>query len=246
MGLAPAREPVVIHHPLQPFDVRNFTTGGWSCDARRGASTPSHSTGARASVAPGRPPCGRSCRDRLPPAASDLVELDDLVRFVQHPVKAFLRQRLGIAIRDRRRRAQRRRRRSSSTRWSSGASASVSSRAAWPASTPTACSIRRAGTGHAAAGGARRRVARQRRCDGGAPRRRGGAGGLGGAGRSSTEVHVDLGGGRLLAGTVRGIVGEAVRLRDVLASRAEAPPGRMGALPGTRGRRTRPARSEQC
>ena len=28
------------------------------------------------------------------------VELDDLVRFVQHPVKAFLRQRLGIALSD--------------------------------------------------------------------------------------------------------------------------------------------------
>ena len=29
-----------------------------------------------------------------------MLELDDLVRFVEHPVRAFLRQRLGIALRD--------------------------------------------------------------------------------------------------------------------------------------------------
>src|SRR5699024_1031317 len=30
----------------------------------------------------------------------DVIELDDLVRFAQHPVRAFLRQRLGIAVSD--------------------------------------------------------------------------------------------------------------------------------------------------
>ena len=35
---APARERVVVRHPLQPFDPRNFTTAGWPASAR-GAST---------------------------------------------------------------------------------------------------------------------------------------------------------------------------------------------------------------
>src|SRR4029450_6841478 len=36
----------------------------------------------------------------LPPTSSPVVELDDLVRFVQHPVRAFLRQRLGLTLGD--------------------------------------------------------------------------------------------------------------------------------------------------
>ena len=39
----------------------------------------------------------RSAAARWTPSS---IELDDLVRFVQHPVKAFLRQRLGIAVSD--------------------------------------------------------------------------------------------------------------------------------------------------
>jgi len=95
----PARARVVVHHPLQPFDVRNFTPGAllrrrpWSFDpvALEGASALS---GDRLGTPPflTRP---------LPPAGEDVVELDQLVRFVQHPVKAFLRQRLGITLSDR-------------------------------------------------------------------------------------------------------------------------------------------------
>ena len=36
----------------------------------------------------------------LPPREPGPVELDDLVRFVEHPVRAFLRQRLGISVGD--------------------------------------------------------------------------------------------------------------------------------------------------
>jgi exodeoxyribonuclease V gamma subunit len=55
--------------------------------------------GAQASVATRRPaPAFLSAP--LPPVATDLVELDQLVRFVQHPVKAFLRQRLDMALTD--------------------------------------------------------------------------------------------------------------------------------------------------
>ena len=34
----------------------------------------------------------------LPPVPSAVVELEDLVHFVRHPVKAFLRQRLGFSV----------------------------------------------------------------------------------------------------------------------------------------------------
>ncbi|HWB71633.1 MAG TPA: exodeoxyribonuclease V subunit gamma [Egibacteraceae bacterium] len=93
----PARERVVVHHPLQPFDARNFTAGAlvrdrpWSFDAVALG-------GARAAGAARSAPAA-FLDQPLPPVSGDVVELDDLVRFVQHPVRAFLRQRLGIGLR---------------------------------------------------------------------------------------------------------------------------------------------------
>jgi exodeoxyribonuclease V gamma subunit len=90
-----ARDAVVIHHPLQPFDARNFTAGAlvpgrpWGFD--RVALD-----GARA-AAGRRTPAPPLLAGPLPPVRAEVVELDDLVRFVQHPVRAFLRQRLGLA-----------------------------------------------------------------------------------------------------------------------------------------------------
>ncbi len=96
---APAHRQVLVHHPLQPFDGRNFTAGAliperpWSFDAVA-------LEGARAVGAPRRPP-PPFLPDRLPPlATTGIVELDQLERFVQHPVRAFLRQRLGISVAD--------------------------------------------------------------------------------------------------------------------------------------------------
>ncbi|MDQ3640703.1 MAG: exodeoxyribonuclease V subunit gamma, partial [Actinomycetota bacterium] len=96
---ARARERIVVHHPLQPFDERNFIPGRlvparpWSFDAvtLEGARALS---GERAEHTP-------FLASALPPEASEVVELDQLLRFVQHPVKAFLRQRLGIFVGDR-------------------------------------------------------------------------------------------------------------------------------------------------
>jgi exodeoxyribonuclease V gamma subunit len=91
-----ARARVLLNHPLQPFDPRNFTAGAldpdqpWSFDRITLA-------GARALTGP-RPEPAPFLAEPLPPAAPGLVELDDLVRFVEHPVKAFLRQRLGIVV----------------------------------------------------------------------------------------------------------------------------------------------------
>jgi exodeoxyribonuclease V gamma subunit len=93
---AAARERVVSEHPLQPFDVRNFTPDelvpgrAWSFDtaALHGAQA---LVGQRHEVPAFLP-------GPLPPAMTDLVELDALVRFVQHPARTFLRERLGIRI----------------------------------------------------------------------------------------------------------------------------------------------------
>ena len=66
----------------------------------RGASTASTLDGARAlagaRAGAGAVPRRRRCRR----STRRVVELDDLVRFVEHPVRAFLRQRLGISVGD--------------------------------------------------------------------------------------------------------------------------------------------------
>jgi exodeoxyribonuclease V gamma subunit len=92
-----ARGQVLVRHPLQPFDPRNFTPGklggeqAWSFD-------PVTLDGARALSGPRVAPRPFLTRP-LPPRDGRVIELDDLVRFVEHPVRAFLRQRLGISVR---------------------------------------------------------------------------------------------------------------------------------------------------
>ena len=94
----PARHQVVVEHPLQPFDTRNFTAGHplrhepWSYDRV-------HLAGSRAAArqTPARP----WLPDPLPPLDEPILQLDHLVRFVEHPVRAFLRNRLGLYLSDR-------------------------------------------------------------------------------------------------------------------------------------------------
>ncbi len=86
----PAREHVVVHHPLQPFDPRNFAADQpFSFD-------PLALAGARAGRRTRRPPAVLVPQP-LPPAEPENVALDELVRFFAHPVREFLRQRLGIS-----------------------------------------------------------------------------------------------------------------------------------------------------
>ncbi len=95
----PARGRVLVRHPLQPFDPRNFTPGAvagpdpWSFDpvALAGAAALGGANGDRAA-----PPPFLSAP--LPSRPEAVVELADLVRFLEHPVRAFLRQRLGISL----------------------------------------------------------------------------------------------------------------------------------------------------
>jgi exodeoxyribonuclease V gamma subunit len=91
-----AREAVHTRHPLQPFDPRNFTEGemlparAWSFDRVT-------LEGARALV-PDRPQPPPFLAGPLDAPQSDLIEVEDLVRFVEHPARAFLRKRLGISV----------------------------------------------------------------------------------------------------------------------------------------------------
>ncbi len=93
------RDAIVVTHPLQPFDARNYepgrlaSEGPWSFDTL-------HLAGARAALSP-RPELPPFLEHALPDIADGPVELDALDRFVRHPVRAFLRQRLAISLWDR-------------------------------------------------------------------------------------------------------------------------------------------------
>ena len=94
----PAREQVEVRHPLQPFDPKNFTVGELM-PARAWSFDPVTLHGAEA-LATERAPAAPFLAGPLPPPQQMLIELEDLVRFAGHPVRAFLRQRLGISVGD--------------------------------------------------------------------------------------------------------------------------------------------------
>jgi exodeoxyribonuclease V gamma subunit len=94
----PARTQVVVRHPLQPFDRRNFSPGGvvsgsaWSFDrvALEGARALSAHREARPRFLP----------SPLPDDPAPVLELENLVAFAERPVRTFLRRRLGVAVGD--------------------------------------------------------------------------------------------------------------------------------------------------
>jgi exodeoxyribonuclease V gamma subunit len=93
----PAREQVVVHHPLQPFDRRNFRSGeqgrarpfSFDTAALAGAVSAMGERTTPAPLVPSPLPA--------PEPRPKVVVLDDLLRFLQHPIRAFLRQRLDVA-----------------------------------------------------------------------------------------------------------------------------------------------------
>ena len=89
----PASEAITTRHPLQPFDPRNFLVPApFSFDSGGLA-------GARAAQGERHPVPPFLTAPLAPLAATDTVELDELVRFLEHPMKAFLRQRVGMVPR---------------------------------------------------------------------------------------------------------------------------------------------------
>ncbi|MEZ0491034.1 exodeoxyribonuclease V subunit gamma [Kineococcus sp. TBRC 1896] len=86
---------LVVQHPLQPTDPRNFADGALG---RPGAFSHDRSALAGATTAtaePAAPP--PLLTSGLPPAPAADLDLDQLVQFFQHPAKGFWRQRLDVA-----------------------------------------------------------------------------------------------------------------------------------------------------
>ncbi len=89
---------VCITHPLQPFDPENFQRGAL-VDGTVWGFDPTAADGARALVATDRRPAV-FLRHPIAVPADETVDLAALVRFVEHPIREFLRARLGLALRD--------------------------------------------------------------------------------------------------------------------------------------------------
>jgi exodeoxyribonuclease V gamma subunit len=206
-GVPSARGKVVVEHPLQPFDARNFVRGAlvpdrpWSFDtvARDGARA---ARGERA-PAPG------FLDAPLPPEGRDLIELDSLVRFAQHPVRAFLRLRLGVVLAD------------DSDDPADELPVELDALQAWEVGRRllegrlAGADMPRCRAAEVARGGLPPGTLGARLLDGVAPVVDGilaeveRSAGL--ADPSSVEVHVDLGAGRALVGTVPGVSGDLLR-----------------------------------
>ena len=92
------RDQVVVRHPLQPFDVRNFTAGALGAPGSFSFDRV-ELAGCRAAATTKAPP-PPFLPGPLPAALTATVALDDLVTFVEHPVKQFLRQRVGLPVSD--------------------------------------------------------------------------------------------------------------------------------------------------
>jgi exodeoxyribonuclease V gamma subunit len=90
------REHVTVRHPLAEHDPRNFVPGGLRHGVPWGF-LPASLEAARARRAVPEPPRAFLAHP-LAPMDEDLIDLDDLVAFLQHPVKSFVRHRLEVAL----------------------------------------------------------------------------------------------------------------------------------------------------
>jgi exodeoxyribonuclease V gamma subunit len=91
----PARRHVLVRHPLQPFDPRNFAPGRF-VEGRPWSFDPVALEGAKALGSERLQPAA-FLSGPLPPAPDATLTLAELVAFVERPVRAFLRQRLGVS-----------------------------------------------------------------------------------------------------------------------------------------------------
>ena len=94
---APVRDDVVVHHPLQPFDEANLTSGALvRADTRPFSFDRTALAGARAARAPRPVPPSLVPVPLRAPEVVEEVSLSDLQDFFAHPVRSFLRQRLRV------------------------------------------------------------------------------------------------------------------------------------------------------
>ncbi len=94
---SPVRDRLVVRHPLQPFDARNFTVGELGA-TRSFSFDMSALEGARRAAGGERQPVQPFLAAPLAPVGGREVELRDLISFLEHPVRGFLRQRLGVVV----------------------------------------------------------------------------------------------------------------------------------------------------
>ena len=95
-GVGPVRDHVLVRHPLQPFDARNFGDGQLGEPGPFSFDRASYA-GAEALLGE-RHVTPQFLTERLADdGVGDTVELEALVAFLEHPAKAFLRRRLGLS-----------------------------------------------------------------------------------------------------------------------------------------------------
>lgn len=92
----PERRSLVTRHPLQPHDSRNLVAGALGTP-HPFSFDPAAVEGARAAVAPTRPSTLLIERPLAPKPATDLA-LADLIRFFDNPARGFLRDRLDVTV----------------------------------------------------------------------------------------------------------------------------------------------------
>jgi exodeoxyribonuclease V gamma subunit len=93
-----AAHDVLVRHPLQPFHPRNFAAGELA-PGRAFSFDRAELAGALATTGEKRPPPPFLPSPLDPaPAESGTIGLDELVSFLEHPVKGFLRQRVGLPV----------------------------------------------------------------------------------------------------------------------------------------------------
>ncbi len=90
------RSQLVTRHPLQPFDPANFAAGALGAPEPF-SFDPTALGGARAMVAPRQSP-EPYLTAALPPVPPRDLEIDGVRGFFEHPVRGFLRQRLGVTL----------------------------------------------------------------------------------------------------------------------------------------------------
>jgi exodeoxyribonuclease V gamma subunit len=88
---------VVVRHPLQPFDARNFAPGALGIPGPFSFDR-AELAGALAAAGPAAAQAPFLAGPLDPAEEAAVVALDDLVTFLEHPVKGFLKQRVGLSL----------------------------------------------------------------------------------------------------------------------------------------------------